>query len=342
MANRTVPASTPWFVRARLKTRQLMLLVAIEDEGNIHRAAEILCISQPSASKLLKDLEDVLGVSLFERLPRGMRPTWYGEAMIRHARIVLSSLTQAGGELAALKTGRFGEVSVGAIIGPALCLLPQAVALVAQQHPDVRVQITVESSDVLMERLRHNKLDIMVGRIFETHDKTNLSYEMLSDELVCAVVRPGHPMLGHPALTLRQLEPVRWIVPPMGSVLRHRFDLMFQEAGIGVPSHLIEASSITFITKMLQSDCVAVVPADIAGYYARFGMVATLPIRLSCTMDAFGIILRNDWLLSPAAKVMLAALRAAARSTYQPMCEAKQSAQPAAAHPTVFNRVSIE
>jgi len=118
---------------------------------------------------------------------------------------------------------------------------------------------------------------------------------------------------------------------------------MFQEAGIGIPSHLIEASSITFITKMLQqSDCVAVVPADIAGYYARYGMVATLPIRLSCTMDAFGIILRNDWLLSPAAKVMLTALRAAARSTYQPMCETKQSAQPAAAHSTGFSRVSIE
>ncbi|MFL6601947.1 MAG: LysR family transcriptional regulator, partial [Steroidobacteraceae bacterium] len=64
MSNRTVPTSTPWFVRARLKTRQLMLLVAIGDEGNIHRAAEILKVSQPSASKLLKDLEDVLGVSL--------------------------------------------------------------------------------------------------------------------------------------------------------------------------------------------------------------------------------------------------------------------------------------
>src|SRR5690349_12631482 len=161
MSARSVTTSTPWFVRARLKTRQLMLLVAIGDEGNIHRAAEILNVSQPSASKLLKDLEDVLGVLLFERLPRGMRPTWYGEAMIRHARIVLSSLTQAGNELSALKTGRFGEVSVGAIIGPALRLLPQAVANVAREHPGIRVQIAVESSDVLIERLRQSKLDIM-------------------------------------------------------------------------------------------------------------------------------------------------------------------------------------
>ena len=119
--------TTPWFIRARLKTRQLMLLTAICDEGNIHRAAEVLNMSQPAASKLLKDLEDMLGVSLFERQPRGMRPNWYGETMIRHARIALSSLREAGQEVDALKAGLSGHVSLGAITGPALSLIPQAI-----------------------------------------------------------------------------------------------------------------------------------------------------------------------------------------------------------------------
>ncbi len=312
-----MPSNTPWFLRARLKTRQLMLLIAIADEGNIHRAAEILNMSQPAASKLLKDLEDVLAISLFERLPRGMRPTWYGETMVRHARMALASLTLAGSELEALKTGRFGEVSIGAITGPALSLLPQAIAIVAREHPDLRVQLAVESSDVLLERLTQSKLDIMVGRLFERNEKTNLSYERLADEPVCAVVRPGHAMLTGPALTLQQLEQAEWIVPPMGSVLRHRFELMFQEGGLDIPPRLIETSSILFTTKMLeQSDFVAVVPTEVARYYASYGMIAVLPIQLSCTMDAFGIITRKDWLLSPAAKVVLRALKTAAVSTY--------------------------
>ncbi|HVY81561.1 MAG TPA: LysR substrate-binding domain-containing protein [Steroidobacteraceae bacterium] len=316
-----MPASTPpWFLRARIKTRQLMLLIAIGDEGNIHRAAEILRVSQPAASKLLKDLEDALGVTLFERLPRGMRPTWYGEAMIRHARMALSNLAQAGSELEALKTGRFGEVTVGAITGPALSLLPQAVAIVAREQPNLRVQLVVESSDVLLERLVQSKLDIMVGRLSETHDKTNLAYERLADEPVCAVARPNHPLLSDPSLTLRHLEDAPWIVPPVGSVLRHRFELMFQEAGHSVPPQLIETSSILFMTKMLQeSDFIAVIPTEVARYYASYGMLAILPIKLSCTMDAFGIILRKDWLLSPAAKVVLRALQSAARSTYDYM-----------------------
>jgi DNA-binding transcriptional LysR family regulator len=312
-----MPANLPWFLRARLKTRQLMLLIAIGDEGNIHRAAEILSMSQPAASKLLKDLEDVLGISLFERLPRGMRATWYGETMIRHARIALASLGQAGAELEALKSGRFGEVTVGAITGPAVSLLPQAVSIVAREHPDLRVQLDVESSDVLIERLTQSKVDIMIGRLFERHDKTNLSYERLADEPVCAVARPGHALHASAGLTLKQLSAAAWIVPPMGSVLRHRFELMFQEEGLDIPKHLLETSSMLFITKMLQqSEFIAVVPTDVARYYASYGMISVLPIQLTCTMDAFGIITRTDWLLSPAAKVVLKAIKTAAISTY--------------------------
>ena len=310
-------APKPWFLRARLKTRQLMLLTAICDEGNLHRAAEVLCVSQPAASKLLTDLEDVLGVSLFERLPRGMRPTWYGETMVRHARIALTSLRQAGQEIDALRSGRFGDVSVGAITGPALSLLPQAMSIVMREHPSVRVMLEVESSDRLIDSLSHGKLDIMVGRLFERHDKSNLSYERLSDEPVCAVARPGHSMLNLVGLHLRQLEAEPWIVPPPGSVLRHRFELMFQEAGHETPARLIETSSLLFLTKMLQqSDFIAVVPNDVARYYASYGMLAILPIQLSCTMDSFGIITRTNWLLSPAAKVVLQALKSAAVSTY--------------------------
>jgi DNA-binding transcriptional LysR family regulator len=79
-----------------------------------------------------------------------------------------------------------------------------------------------------------------------------------------------------------------------------------------------------------QSDFIAVVPTDVARYYASYGMVAVLPIQLSCTMDAFGIIMRKDWLLSPAAKVVLRALKTAAISAYDYVPDAVE-ARPATA-----------
>ncbi|MBT9554199.1 MULTISPECIES: LysR substrate-binding domain-containing protein [unclassified Hydrogenophaga] len=299
-----------WFIRARLKTRQLLLLVALAEEGNIHRAAQVLSMTQPAASKLLKDLEDVLEVPLFERLPRGMRPTWYGETMIRHARMALASLNQAHDELNALKTGHYGQVGIGAITSPGLTLLPAAVAQVKQAHPSLRISLDIETSPVLLERLEQGKLDIVVGRLFAEHDKSHLRYEPLTEELICAITRPGHPLLGTSGLTLRDVLAAGWIVPPAGSVLRHRFDLMFQQDGLAPPINTIETSALLFITRMLQqSDMVAVLAADVAHYYASHGIVSVLPLAMPCHMDAFGIITRTDRLLSPAAKVMMKALK---------------------------------
>jgi DNA-binding transcriptional LysR family regulator len=310
-------ADTHWFIRARLKTRQLLLLVALDEEGNIHRAAEVLKMTQPAASKLLKDIEDVLGVALFDRLPRGMRPTPSGEAMIRHARSALASLNQAHDEVQALKAGRFGQVSVGAITTPGIMLLPQAISRVKQAHPTLRVSLQVETSDVLMQRLTEGKLDFIVARLFAQHDKTALRFEALADEPAVAIVRPGHPLLQVNGLTLRDLNGWGWIVPPEGSVLRHRFDLMFLEASLDAPANLIETGALLFVTKMIgQGDMIGLTAADVGRYYAGHDLVAVLPIELPCAMDAFGIITRTDRPLSPAAKVMMAALRTAAAESY--------------------------
>lgn len=312
-----------WFIRARLKTRQLLLLVALDEEGNIHRAAEVLAMTQPAASKLLKDLEDVLGVPLFERLPRGMKPTVYGEAMIRHARTALSSLNQAHDEVQELKAGRYGQVSVGTITTPGIMLLPQAIARVKQAHASLRVSVQVETSDVLMERMAQGRLDILVARLFAQHDKTALRFEALAEEPVVAIVRPGHPLLGVDRLTLRDLNGWGWIVPPEGSVLRHRFDLMFREESLEAPANLIESTALLFVTKMIgEGDLIGLVAGDVAQYYQRHNLVAVLPIALPCQMDAFGLITRTDRPLSPAARVMLGAIRAAAAESYGVALEA--------------------
>jgi DNA-binding transcriptional LysR family regulator len=306
-----------WSIRARLKTRQLLLLVALAEEGNIHRAARIMRMTQPGASKLLKDLEDALGVSLFERLSRGMRPTWYGETMIRHARMVLANLNQAHDELEALKTGHYGQVSVGAITSPGLSLLPEAVALVKQDYPTLRILVEIETSPVLLDRLEQGNIDIVIGRLFAEHDKGNLAYKPLTEERVSAVTRPGHPLLGGGPLSLRDVQGAGWIVPPSGSVLRHRFDLMFQQEGLVPPINIIETSALLFIGRMLQqSDMVGVLATDVASYYATHGLMALLPLDMPCHMDAFGVITRLDRLLSPGAKVLMKALKQTCQAQY--------------------------
>ncbi|KVC53409.1 LysR family transcriptional regulator [Burkholderia stagnalis] len=312
-----MPEASPWGIRTRLKTRQLLLVVALADEGSIHRAAAALNMTQPAASKLLRELEDTIGAVLFERLPRGMRPTLYGDALIRHARAALGSLDQAREELAALKAGRLGHVALGAITSPGLRVVPPAVAAVKGTHAGVHISVEIDTSNVLLERLAQDKLDIVLGRLSAEHDKLHLRYEPLTGEPVAAVVRPGHPLLARAPLALADVQRAAWVVPPAGSVLRHRFELMFQRASLAPPSNVVETAALLFITRVLeQSDMIAVLAADVARYYAGHGIVALLPLEMDCRMDDFGLITRTDRLYSPAASVMVDAIRVAAREVY--------------------------
>jgi DNA-binding transcriptional LysR family regulator len=306
-----------WFLRARLKTRQLLLLIALDEQRNIHRAADELHMTQPAASKQLKDLEDMLEVELFERMPRGMQPTIYGETMIRHARMALTSLSLAHEDIVALKAGLSGQVEVGVIMTPSMALLPRAISRIKENAPQLRIGVHVETSNILLERLRRGVLDFMVGRILEEEPDPDLVYEELSEEPVCAVARLGHPWLAAKDLRLEDIAGAAWILPPHGSVLRYRCDLMFRRAGLPPPANVVDTSALLLITSLLQqTDNLHIMPVDVAKYYESLNILSILPIELPCKMDAFGIITRRSRLLSPGATVLLGAIRDAAKEIY--------------------------
>ena len=83
-ASPTLPAGL--FRRLRIKSRQILLLNALDEHHNLRRAAAAIHTTQPAATALLQQLEEGLGFTLFERHARGMEPTVYGEVMIRYAR----------------------------------------------------------------------------------------------------------------------------------------------------------------------------------------------------------------------------------------------------------------
>jgi len=306
-----------WFLRARLKTRQLLLLVAVDDYRNIHRAADELLMTQPAASKQIKDLEDTLDVRLFERLPRGMEPTIYGEAMIRHARMALTSLALAHDDLLTLKSGLSGQVEVGVVMSPAMALLPRAIVSVKQQAPLLRVGVQLESSNVLLDKLHRGLLDFVIGRVQERDSSSALIYEELTEEPACAVVRPGHPLLESRGLELQDIAGLPWILPPHGSILRHRFDMMFRRVGLQPPADVVDTTALLVVTALLQqTDWLHVMPIEVAQYYESLNVMRILPINLPCKMDAFGIIRQQDRLLSPGAALLLKAVRAVATEIY--------------------------
>ena len=305
------------FVRSHLKTRHLVLLVELGRHGSIMHAAQAANLTQPAASKLLGELEHVLGVQLFERLPRGVSPTWYGAVLIRRAGAALAEMDAAHQEVMELLAGARGRVDVGSVLTPATTLVPEAVNLLKRRHARVHVSITVDTSKLLIERLRGGELDIVVGRILDTDAATELHFEPVTDEPHSLIVRAGHPLLQQSGLQLAELARHSWILPPAGSILRDRLTALFLSQGLEPPVETVETMALPVIANLLTgSDMVVAMPRELMQPYIDSGLLAVMPFELGVRMDVYGIITRRGHQLSPGAEAMLATLREVARLRY--------------------------
>lgn len=305
------------FAPARIKTRQMVLLAHLDRERSVLRAADAAGISQPAASKLLRELEEAMGVALFERHARGVEPNAYGEIVMRHAHTVLSEIRRAQEEVEALKRGERYRVAIGSVMSPATDLLPMALSLLAQRHPQMVVSVEMETSRLMVSRLLEGRLDIVIGRILDAENAAELAFEALADEPHSLIARAGHPLARRRRLRLEDLVDHTWVLPPVGSLLRDRLDALFLQRGLPLPSRVVQTQSVPMITNLLRrSDMLVALPEEVVRPYCDAGMLRVLPIELNVRLDAFGLITRRGHTLSPHAEEALQLLREMARSVY--------------------------
>lgn len=294
----------------RLKLRQLQLLVAIGEHGNLHRAAEAVHISQPAASKLLAQVEEAVGASLFERLPRGLRPTAAGDALLRRAGNIVAELSAAGEELAALASGRGGRVRLGSIVGAVPGLISATAVSLHRASDRTALSLVLGTSGTLLAALRERRLDLVVGRIPVASERHDLSFEFLVDERQVVVCRADHPIAARTDLSLRAVMGEPWVVHPPGSVLHARFEDMLRRAGLPSPVQAIETDSVDItINLLLAGDFLAVLPRNTVAPWIERGFLAVLPVDLSLDLGAVGIITLIDRPLSRAAERVVEGLR---------------------------------
>jgi DNA-binding transcriptional LysR family regulator len=297
--------------------RHLVLLAELGRHGSILHAAEAAHLTQPAASKLLAELEHALGVLLFERLPRGVQATRYGEVMVRRAGAALAEMDAAHQEVMVLQSGLSGRVEVGTVMTPATGLLPEAIKRLKQTHAGVQVSVTVDTSKLLIQQLRAGELDLVIGRILDAESAAELHFEPITDEPHSLIARAGHPLTGRSDLRLEELVRGAWIMPTYGSILRDRLTALFLSHGLDQPSETVETSALPVITNLLiGSDMVVALPQELVQPYLDAGLLAVLPFELGLRMDVYGIVTRKRHQLSPGAEATLQTVREVASQRY--------------------------
>ncbi|HEU4375436.1 MAG TPA: LysR family transcriptional regulator [Telluria sp.] len=294
----------------RLRIKQLTLIAALDEFRSLRKVAESMHLSQPAATKMLHEIEETLGVQLFERLPRGMRPTVFGESVINYAKLMLADLDNLRKQLVAQEAGAVGEVSVGSIMAPAPGLLTRTIIELRARYPLIKISVVVDTSDNLLLMLEQGKLDIVLGRIPSPGEHPDINFEVVDNEALSVVAGVHHPLSQVRRLELADLAGQSWILQPPTSPMRQLLELAFQEANIASPANLVETASILATTTLLQgTEMISVVPTSVAKHYATSGMICILPVRIKLQLEPYGIITRRERIPAPAVSVFQDCLR---------------------------------
>ncbi len=143
-----------------LDIRQLRTILAIAETGSLTRAAELLHVVQPALSRQLKQLEDELGATLFDRNRSGMVLTEPGRRFVDQVRVSLQGLYQAKADIGSAKEKLMGSASIGMLPGLAAALAGPLVSSLHRQYPDLKIRILTGFTDVLQDGLERGKIDI--------------------------------------------------------------------------------------------------------------------------------------------------------------------------------------
>ena len=211
------------------------------------RAAESLGITQPAVSQLVRDLESELRVSLFERLPRGVRLTSAGKAYLKHVENILAGLERAaeharqlGGGASDFLRVRFSPVS--ATTNP---IMQQAVATFRSQHPGVKLDLMQMRSSHQVPAIRAGAID--AGFLYMTpNDATGLKHFHLREELAMLALPRNHRLANRKVIELADLSEESFVWYSGGGVVSYYEQLLSACASRGFLPRVVQEMDSTW------------------------------------------------------------------------------------------------
>lgn len=290
------------FWRGNLKLRHLRLLIVLDDHRHVGRVAAVMNLTQPAVSKALAEIEEGLGLKLFERMPRGIMPTTYGECLIQHARELDADLARARDRLKSLALGTSGSVSIGTLPAAASVLMPKALALFKRQLPDASVIVREGGFDALLPELRTRNIHLVVGTLMPYRSSSDLDEKVLGTKPLTLVARNQHPLTFRKTVSWQDIADCQWVLPTVGSPMRQPLEEVFLGNGIALPRNCLETTSTHLVrTYVSLTDAIAFMPSDAAQYFDETGLLRALPLHLTGLVKPTGVIWSRDHPLDPIA-----------------------------------------
>ncbi|MBA0049563.1 LysR family transcriptional regulator [Streptomyces sp. AJS327] len=238
--------------------------------GSYSAAARALGYTQPAITQQMRALERSVGTPLFIRVGRRMRLTEAGEALARHAGVILGAISTAEEHMSAITRLRSGRVRVCAFPSAGATLVPEALARLAAEHPGVRVELQEEEPPESLGRLERGECDITLAFTYpglrEQVPDGLVEVPLLEDQLM-VLLPTGHPLAGRRAVRLAELAEERWIA----GCLRCRANFLHECAELGFAPDIAFTTDDNLVVQSLVAEGlgIAMMPGLVLSFLAH-------------------------------------------------------------------------
>ena len=264
------------------------------------RAAREMNLTQPAVSIQLKQLEEHIGLPLFEQMGRRMHLTRAGEVLLHHSRIVLRQLRDAEEAINALKGTGGGELHI-AVTSTAKYFAPKLLAEFRGAHPEVKVRLAVSNREAVVQQLADNSIDLAImGRAPRGLDTVSASF---AKHPLAIIAAPEHPLARRRRIALRDLAGETFLIREPGSGTRSAMERVFAAHAFH-PAETIEMSSNETIKQ-----------AVMAGMGVSFLSLHTVGLELAArrlvVLRVAGTPVKREWFVIHRERKRLSAAAAA-------------------------------
>ncbi|HGA2976664.1 TPA: LysR substrate-binding domain-containing protein [Klebsiella aerogenes] len=279
----------------KLKLQHLKMLVALGEQGNLTHVAKMMNITQPALSKWLTQFEEEVGMPLFERHSKGLRPSEGGKLLLQHAQRLINDMSRSQYEIERFKQGGLvGSLMIGCSPVATDCVA-QAILALLKEMPTLHLNIEEKVMTPLLHDLLSGVVDVVVGRVGGRALELPLNYRVLYTEPVCFVARPDHPLASMPRLSWADLATWRWIVWPTGTPIRQSIDNALVDNGVMLPENTIESASMNVTSNLLQSsDMISILSLRLAQHYAEHRQLTILNLPRIEQKGSVGVFWRKS------------------------------------------------
>ncbi len=297
-----------------LDLTSLRLFVAVCETRNIARAAEQQAIVGSAISKRLAALEDTVGTPLLVRRRHGVAPTPAGETLLEHARALLARAAQIERDMAGYAAGVRGHVRVLATQSAIAESLADDVAafLKAPGHQHIRIDMEEAVSTQVLRAVREGSASL--GICWDAADLRGLHHWPWRGDRLAVVMPPGHALARRKRLALADTLPYEQVSLPPESAVQVMLQRAAALAGQPIPYRVVAATFDAALRVVRSRLAIAILPAELSAPYAEAFELRVTPLTDAWAQRRFAIACRDPEALTPAARLLVEHLVAAAKA----------------------------